>query len=145
MQRKREIKRRKRHTPETEFEFTVAAKDAEDLCQITQQALEHKLKPYRKGSATNRLYFQCTDQKWSRFHSVIEHLCVVDNAVHCPNRLRRRMVQHLRLASRSKINRIGARIAKRMLDVIDAAEPEHAKRNTGACPREGLVQNSAMA
>ncbi|TKJ38330.1 MAG: hypothetical protein CEE38_06115 [Planctomycetes bacterium B3_Pla] len=145
MRRQRKPKRRKRQTPATRFEFTVAAKNAESLHQITRQALEHKLKSYRKGSATNRLYFTCTDKQWSKFHSEIKHLCVVDNAGHCPNRLRRRMVQHLRLAARSKINHIGARIAKQMLEVIDPAKREHAEHSKKACPALDGVQNSMMS
>ena len=145
MRKQIESKRRKRQAPATEFEFTVAAKDADRLPQIMQQAVEHKLKPYRKGSATTRRYFKCTHQKWSKCHREIKHLCVIDNASYCPSWLRRRMVQHIRLTSRSKINRIGATIAKQMLAVIDAAEREHAKHSKKACPALDAVQNGMMS
>jgi len=126
-QRKRKYIRPRRRRIKTKHWFAARAKCSESENIIREKARAWNIEVSTRGHARHRLYFECAEEKWSKFYSKIKELCFVEPPVKCPRRVRKRILANLRKTANYKSSPARERsvqLLERINSEVRAEEPE---------------------
>lgn len=133
--RKRKYIKPRRRRLKTKHLFVARAKGSESENTICEKARAWKVEVSTKGHARHRLYFECSEEKWSKFYSEIKGLCFLEPSVKCPRRVRKRILANFRKTANYKFSPARERsvqLLERISSEVQAEEPKTDREQVSA-------------